>query len=455
MKKITSFIDCQELLADKAADVFAVGKSSYHGLGIALLMPESHIVCFADENLAEVVAAAGIKVKASAPADRKVSVKSSAKLLAQKEVVEYLSKNPGRPQLYLSKNYPRIQKLAEKYGWDILAPTAKLNREFEDKTAFASFANKLFGDKVSRQVVEISENRLAAVADKYSWPLVVQFNRGLAGEGTFLLENETAVADFAKKYSGRDAVVAPKFVGSTITLNACVTGQGVVVGAPFLQISGVAELNSTWSGTCGNDYGTELPLDEPQRQQIFADTLRVGEAMRAQGYRGLFGLDFVVGTDVRLIEINARPPASVPTFTQLEHEQGTVSLLGLHLLEFLGIAYEINIPEINQQKFAIPLRGSKLVFRNTSESVNSMQGDFKAGVYRISDSGEMAYLRPGFSLSSISKANEALLWSVKNGSLISPNAEIATVVLPFSVTNPEGKLDEKSSRIVAKLKDRF
>jgi len=316
-------------------------------------------------------------------------------------------------------------------------------------------AKKLFGGRVTRQILEVSENRLADAGDKYGWPLVVQFNRGLAGEGTFLLENETAAADFAKKYGGRDAVVAPKFAGPTITLNACVTAQGVVVGAPFLQISGIAELNSTWSGTCGNDYGAELPLDKSQRQQILADTLRVGEAMREQGFRGLFGLDFVVGEEVRIIEINARPPASVPTFTQLEHEQDTVPLLGLHLLQFLGIAYEINIPEINQQKFGIPLRGSKLVFRNTSGDRYSVKGDLKAGVYKISDAGEMTYLRPGFSLSSISNNKEALFWSAKNGSLISPNAEIATVVLPFSATNSEGKLDEKSSRIVAKLKELF
>ncbi len=451
MNAITNFTDCEQALAEKSADVFAVGLSVYHGLGVVEIMPRATIVCLDDEGLVSVAQGKGLSVFSwEKETNRQNQVfRSSAKLLAQPETVDFLKSKSDRPQLYITKPYPRLEKMAQKFGWDLLAPTAKLNHLFEDKTSFAKLIESGPLTPFPRQVITINQTQLQAAGKKFGWPLVVQFDRGLAGEGTFLLKDETVIADFAASYEGKSGVAAPKVTGRTITLNACVVSSGVVLGAPFLQISGVKELNATWSGTCGNDYGVELGITAEQRQNIFDQTLAVGELMRGRGYKGLFGLDFMVSDQVQLIEINARPPASVPTFTQLEHANDEVPLLGLHLLEFLGIPYEIDLPTVNKKKFTAEHRGSKLVFRNTDRQEKVVKSENRAGVYQVAPDG-LDYKRAGISTAALQDQSEALFWSAKQGKKINANAEMATMIMSVSATDHAGKLNDQATAIVKK-----
>ncbi|MFC1721799.1 hypothetical protein ACFL0Z_02720 [Patescibacteria group bacterium] len=454
MKKMETFSDCQELLAPAAADLFAVGNTVYHGLGMWELVPAATIVCLDDDDLQRRVQADGGQVFSLEERLQKQNVifRNTAKLLAQEEVISFLKSRSDHPQLYISKPIKRLEIMAGKFGWELLGASSKLNKLFEDKVSFVKIMSAVGGDEIPREVCLIRKSRLESLGKKYGWPLAVQFSHGLAGAGTFFVEPDT-LAEFVSQHEGKEGVVAPKLAGrgKTITLNACVLPQGVILGAPFLQISGVSYLNKNEGGTCGNDYGVNLEIDQQQRRQVFEETMRIGELMRKQGYRGLFGIDYVVGDKVWLIEVNARPPASVPTYTQGEHDRNEVSLLGLHLLDSLGIPFDIDIDKLNDQKFHALLKGSKLIFRNlTSEAVTFSQ-DFSAGVYEIGGQEEFEFNRPATSLTALQDDKEALFWSVKSGKQVNSNIELATLILPRPATATDGNLSVKVSELVAKL----
>jgi len=69
------------------------------------------------------------------------------------------------------------------------------------------------------------------------------------------------------------------------------------------------------------------------------------------GYKGIFGLDFVLDEEDRklyVVECNPRLVASYPTLNMAQLLNNEPSILAFHVLEFLNIDYEINLEEINR-----------------------------------------------------------------------------------------------------------
>jgi glutathione synthase/RimK-type ligase-like ATP-grasp enzyme len=454
MNQLTNFADCQKLLAAAADPVLAVGNNAYHGLGLAELLDDPKIVCADDDYLSRQLQADGVKVFSLERnlGKQNVIFRSTAGLLRQPATENFLKQQSGQPQLYIPKPSPRLEKLAQAKSWRLLSSQAPLNRQFEDKIEFTKLLQETKISPAPRAVTIISVDNLRAAVAKFGRPLVVQFSRGLAGAGTYFLQTEDDLKKLAAQTAGRAAVIAKKLSGPTVTLNAVVIESGVVVGAPFLQISNEPQLNSHPGGTGGNDYAVDLKLTSWQRQQIFDQTIAAGEIMRRQGYRGLFGIDFIAGDKICMIEINARPTASVPTFTQLEKINQEIPLLGLHLLDWLQIPFQLDIASVNQEKFAARHQASKLIFRNTEPVTVTARADYKAGVYKISETGDLSWLRPATSVAALQNSSETLLWSVRPGKKVSPNIELATMILSRPVTDGQGRLLPEIKKIISTVK---
>lgn len=453
IKKITNFADCQKLLAPLAGDIFALGNSVYHGLGIHEILPTAKLICLDDDNLLPELQrdkATVFSLMAEGTPAKEV-FRSSANLLGAEGVRAFIKKNSAQPRLYVPKVSRRLEIQAQAVGAQLLGASSELNHLFEDKISFTKKMAEWRLASAPRQDIEIFQSVLWDAAQSWGWPLVLQFNRGIAGEGTKFLENQKELIAFAAQNEGRRAVMAKYIKGKTVTLNACATRFGTVIGKPFWQITGETALNRNRGGTGGNDYCADLGLSQQQLDEVYRLTKFIGDKMIAAGYRGLFGLDLMVEEKITVIEINARPTASIPTYTQLEHAHEEIPLLGLHLLEFLSVPYELDVDQLNAAKAQSDYRGSKIIVRNTLDQPVVVRRDLAPGIYDWIEEN-LVFRRPAYRLTDVAETGECLVWTAKAGRQVNVNIEMVIVYFRQSVLDSQWRLRPEIKKIIAFIK---
>ena len=102
-------------------------------------------------------------------------------------------------------------------------------------------------------------------------------------------------------------------------------------------------------------------LTKKQIKDINGLSQKVGIIMKEKGYKGFFGLDFLVEGDsdkIYLSEVNARLTASTSFYTYLEKGLGRTPLLIYHIASFL----EKDIPD--NERWISKLVGSQIIFRS-------------------------------------------------------------------------------------------
>ncbi len=452
-KPISNFADCQKLLAPLAGDIFALGNSVYHGLGLLEILPQAKLICLDDDTLLPLLAqdqAAIFSLEATGGKQNEV-FRSSANLLGAENVRAFIKKRSAWPKLYVPKVNRRLEIQAQQIGARLIGASSALNRLFEDKISFTKKMAEWGLASAPRRDIEVFQPVLLDAARIWGWPLVIQFNRGIAGEGTKFLENQKELIDFAARHAGRRAVMAKFIKGKTITLNACATRFGTVIGKPFWQITGETALNRNRGGTGGNDYCADLGLSKQQLDEVYRIAKFIGDKMTAAGYRGIFGLDLMVEEKITVIEINARPTASIPTYTQLEHAHEEIPLLGLHLLEFLSVPYELDIDQLNAAKAQSDYRGSKIIVRNTSDQPVVVKRDLAPGIYDWIEE-KLVFRRPAYRLTDVAETGECLVWTAKAGRQVNVNIEMVIVYFRQSVLDSQWRLRPEIKKIIAFIK---
>jgi len=130
---------------------------------------------------------------------------------------------------------------------------------------------------------------------------------------------------------------------------------------------------------------------------IFDQATRIGGWLHQAGFRGMFGIDFLVqGINVYPMEINPRFQGSTHILTQGELIDGRLPLVLFHILEFMdrdtsSLAKDLCFPEPH------PIKGAQIVVYNKEDKECIVRGHLSPGVYRLVD-GQLRFVRQGLSL---------------------------------------------------------
>lgn len=274
---------------------------------------------------------------------------STRALLADPRVAAMIAEQPS--ELLSFKPARRLEDAAAALGARYALAPAALSGGLENKLALADLALAAGVEAPRQETIRLSGD-FADVAPSLRRPLVVQSPRGHAGGRTWQIADEAAWRELTATLQGRPARAAEFVVGRPGTVNAVVDHRGaVVVTAPIVQVTGVSWLTPFALGSCGNDF-TWRP--EPQPGAGPAELAeRLGAELARRGYRGHFGVDFVLGADgPSLIEINPRLTASFALYAAW-----APALLDAHLDAVAGRTIEARrLP---------PLAGGQLIATNT------------------------------------------------------------------------------------------
>ena len=274
---------------------------------------------------------------------------STRALLADGGVAALIAEEPST--LLSFKPSKRLEEAAAALGAQYALAPATLSGGLENKLALAGLAQAAGVDAPQQETIRLTGD-WADVAPSLRRPLVIQSPRGHAGGRTWEVADERAWRDLTESLSGRPARAAEFVRGRPGTVNAVVDHRGaVLVTAAIVQVTGVDWLTTFALGSCGNDF-TWRP--QPHPGDAAAEMAeRLGAELARRGYRGHFGVDFVLGPEgPSLIEINPRLTASFALYAAWAPE-----LLDAHLDAVGGGTIE--------PRRLPPLAGGQLIATNT------------------------------------------------------------------------------------------
>ncbi|MCK5122735.1 MAG: ATP-grasp domain-containing protein [Candidatus Pacebacteria bacterium] len=394
-------------------------------------------------------------------------IKNAGKILMNKKVIEYIkekSKNQ-KANIISFKPSPMIQKICDDNEFNYLGNSWKLSRDLEDKIKFIKIAEKLKIPNAESGVIKLDENKCSLDFSKKN-KFVIQLPRGFSGNATFLIKSKTDFAEILKKYKNRKAKLSKYLEGETYTINACVTKNKILVSQPIFQITGLSAYNKNKFGTCGNDYVYPKKLKKEQRKKIFDYTKKVGDYIKSLNYKGIFGLDFVVGDNKReeaelpigssasgsinLIEINPRIIGSMSLFTKLQIQNKEVPFLLSHILEFMSFKSREQaclFSTCDELKF---FNASQLILRNTRNNPIKITKSLKSGIYEIKKN-RLVFKGEAYCSNRRLNKTEFLIQCSLKGRVVSPDIEYANVQVNYGIMESEKEFKscfEKKIKII-------
>lgn len=347
--------------------------------------------------------------------------RNSSSLLYHQETKKYVKKETKgkKPLILIYKSSKRIKKIVKENNWQVaIAPSFFGKRLLEDKTKFRRILKKIKIEMPPGRIAPLSflnYHKLKEMKKKFGFPFVIQHPGKGGGKGTFFIKNEKSfntAKQYLRRQKAKDIVIAKFIKGPSPSIVGCVTRYGILSTRLQYQICDEPLLNKKprrGGLFCGHDWSSAI-FSKNILGQAKEAVDKVGSYFKKIGYRGIFGLDFVLDKKTEklyVVECNPRLVASFPVLTMIQIENGEMPIIAFHLLEFLRTPYKINIKKINSQMWQ-KKEGSQMFLHNPFQKRAIQKKGIEAGIYKKSKSKNIKFIREGYQFSQLKNKNEFL-----------------------------------------------
>lgn len=264
------------------------------------------------------------------------------------------------PHILVFKNTSQIERTCKENNWVLLNPPAELSNRVEEKISQINWLGELSKYLPSH---EIRQCKNVLFGNK---PFILQFNRSHTGGGTMLIQSQTQLEEIQQKFPNREVRITEFISGFMFTNNNVVTKDNVLIGNINYQITGLSPFTQNKFATIGNDWGVvKKLLNETQIEEYKKMARDIGNKLRQDGWKGLFGIDVVcdkTNDKLHLIEINARQPASTTYESLLQNNyqiQENLTTFEAHLMALLDLKVKTDLVKITD--------GAQIILRNADE----------------------------------------------------------------------------------------
>jgi hypothetical protein len=360
----------------------------------------------------------------------------------------------------------KIIESLETKGWDWIGNYPKSFADVILKGDFRDLVKKLYLPSIpdwrlSRE--EFLDKKFDELFAHWQRPIVVQrADFDVAGElGTFFLNNtqdwKTCHDILEQDHRYKTITISPFIVGNSLSMLGCVTPQGVLSSTLQLQLIDVPESLHGQLPTgvfLGHDWGYQQwdATVEYKAQMVVEE---IGRHLASNGFRGIFGIDFLHDTktsEIFPIECNPRFTGALPVYSLMPIANGIPPLELFHLMSHLDITAPFDFESVNRGlKRRMPLSHISL----TPKGVYEMKMNLPAGIYSFnSTNGDLRYERPGAFYSDLKRQNEFILIdSVPRlgGRVIQNVARLCKLVFPRQIAQSSFQIDPSVGKLITNL----
>jgi len=354
------------------------------------------------------------------------------------------------------------ERLAKAAGLKVWFPRAALREKIDNKIETVRIGNRAGAPSVPNVLARVgSYDELRRMTRKLGPDLVVQTAFGDSGHTTFFISTE---ADW-KRHSADivdagEAKIMKRIRCRGAAIEACATRQGTVVGPLMTELVGFKELTPYKGGWCGNEIFAEC-FTPAIRRQARDYARRFGAELTKLGYRGYFELDVLVDEDsgkAYLGEVNPRITGASSMTNQAAFAHADLPLFLLHLLEFSGVEFDVDLEELND-RWADPRNidsWSQMVIKHIDPAVERIAEAPMTGIWRMAADGSIAYSRFDYHRRAIASEAEAFfLRIVGPGSYRYEGADLGILVTRGRLMSDKFQLNRRARDWLTGIKGAF
>ena len=352
------------------------------------------------------------------------------------------------------------EALCDEVGVDLALPPFALRNRLDSKIETTRLGNEA-GVASAPNVLGTADSyeelcKLAKKA-KLGNDLVVQTPYGDSGRTTFFIKDAEDWERYAPKIIGQDLKVMKRINHLPGTIEGCATRHGTLVGPVMTDITGFEEITPYKGGWCGNDMAPDiLPHGVPHKVRKMAR--KFGDRLYAEGYKGVFCLDFLLDTDtheVYLGELNPRISGASPPTNLITSTYGGVPLFLFHLLEFMDVDWDIDLKEI-QDRWTDYDNWTQLVLKQTEDKVELLTRAPRSGIWKMAPDGSVSFLRPALNVQSLGDESEAFYLRVYGqGDYCYHGADLGILMTRGRMQSADRELLERAKKWNAGIKAQF
>lgn len=334
-----------------------------------------------------------------------------------------------------------------------------LSRLFENKVWFRQrFANKHINipeySVYSRKDLSADSRTLRRLLGKRK-TVIIQDATLSGGKGTFIVSDiatlRRALETLENNQSASEKVVVSTYISGAMerSVQGVVTRYGVFVGPMQQQIIANSLLANLDIPGAELFCGTQISMSDSALwayNQQKQNAMVVGEELRKEGYRGIFGVDSLVADGaVYTIEVNPRITGATPLLTMNYDAQKHIPFYLLHILELVGAEYQISdMSYDNTYGDCALIVPHSLRHENVTLSDGIRSGTYSSHLeYKsdqvVFDKGELAF--PQVLLQSYALPNKQ----------VKPGGRILSGFINYSIVDSNGALDSGAERMVQTL----
>jgi len=464
------FFDLGEIkeLFPKDFKITGIGVTAFPRAAIGYLLPSYEVLSLLEtadlESIRKVFPVVSLEKDLKAKLPEKFN---TSEMLQLPEAKKYLSQKQA---LFLYKASKKSNRLAEEMGVKVLSTPGEIRSVYENKKEFRVEGKKAGINIIAGETLlvdDLTESKWQEYRQSLGEELVFQLPDYTVGGGLgtfFIREREDFLRfkDFVKRrreVREIEIVNVTKLIkGETSSMTGCATKFGVVTGKLQKQVMDQPEL-AALHGRDGVWLGHDWQVEFSEKAQAEAEALvkKWGEYIYKHGYKGIFGLDVMVDENDRVwpVECNARYTGAFPVYTMMQIAQGEMPIDVWHLLEWLGVDYEMNIDEV-QKMSRQPKKGAHLLLHNMERRHVTPTKTIKAGVYKM-ENGKAEWIRDGFSLLDIQSEDEWVLCDKipTEEAVLKPAERVGRLMFKRRVMGDDNRLLPEIKKVVKAMYDKF
>ena len=333
------------------------------------------------------------------------------------QIREFLTQGDAPRYVIPYRSTEFLGKLAEQTDGrlGILANPVEIKTRFDDKVSFRRQAIEAGFGVPPGDVVALGE--LGQKHLQEFGPIMIISERiGSSGNQTHLIDSTEALAnkrdELIKKLGSDEPVIVSTFLSGPAVGTAGLIYNGKSwMSHPSVMFTGIPGCSMHRFDYAGSDYAAYRLVSMDDRRKIEEFTLKIGEWIAEAGYRGIFGVDFIVHEDEPYaLELNPRVLGTTQLMTELEEIESTAPTTTYwHLAEFLKPGATLDAHQNLLAELGRPeLSGFQLLIRNTSASRMKIGHSLEPGIYTVQD-GRPDFIRRGYRLSDVQGHDEVLV----------------------------------------------
>ncbi len=461
MATIKNISDIRRYFHNNKEPVYFISATNFNLLGIGDWVGNfrhiNYINCFDDKQKNVFVP------KEKFPRDFESIEDINNYLLEHKEVIDYLQSRGGKGTVAFLMFDERTEEICDQLGLKIAFPPATLRSRMDNKIETVRIGNKVGVPSVPNVLAKVdSYDHLQEIcAPLGTNDLVIQSAFGDSGHTTYFVSNEDEYYKYAEEIEAEPEVKIMKRIncrGSAI--EACTTRCGTVVGPLMTELVGFKALTPYKGGWCGNEMFAGA-FSQEVRDKAREYTFKYGEALREEGYRGYFELDFLIDTDtneVYLGELNPRVTGASSLTNVAAFAHSDVPLFLFHLLEFSGEDFDLDIEELNE-RWSHPDSidsWSQLVIKHTDETVDLLTEAPQSGVWKMADDGSIRYDHYSYHPHAAESEHEAFFMRISGkGDFRYEGADLGILITKGRLMDDDFKLTPRAQAWIDGIRGQF